>query len=203
MKYFYIIPLSILLLACNDSKNEAQSQKNDYKFILGLINPINTSPKEAGKGLEYNPDFAEAIIQPDYLKYLVDDGIQFVNAIYTIDSEEVISFLPINFEYNFDEELLNGKEKDNDFIVGQYDFNKDGKNEIVFILKDNNKTELGLQIDIIEYLTPPDTAKIFCEYWKEVKKIDVKDVAKNISIRLKKNKLVLSDGQVFNIYNKN
>ena len=210
MRYLIFILISITLVSCENKihvsaplvtagLNTEKTVNIEDPIYKGLTNPIITTTKEAGKGLEYKLDLPVEMLQPNYLKYIVDDGIQFVNAVYNINKEEVISFLPIEIEYNFDEKILNGENKDNDFVIAQYDFNKDGINEIVFIFKDNNNTDLGLQIDIIKYKTPPKDEVIFCDYWLELKKIHIKEFPEDVKIEFKDHEILLSDGQKFTI----
>ncbi len=195
MKNTLSVLIILFIFSCNNnpgkevSKSTAGTITKVSPFIKGLTYIKETTTRKADKSFKYVPHFPDTVLSPYEFEYMIDFDLCYEKAYYTIKGELIEGYLPINIDYEFDHSLLLGKKNDNDLIFGEYDFNKDGVNEIIIGYRDNNGSSMGMQLNVIRYVPPPKTETVFCDYWVTLKDIHIEDIKPNTYAQISGNQI--------------
>lgn len=151
------IPMLISLLVALNCKQYGSAQTYLSFFIKGANNGVVLNYKEASNGASYMPLFPNSIIAPYKIEIFFNQVSLDIKAEYK--NKQRVQ-LPYEFEYGYDKsdpELILEKTT-NKYFMGQYDFDKDKIDEIIFAVQD--KSADALSVNIIKYHPPMNDKSI-------------------------------------------
>lgn len=125
--------------------NENLTKSIKFEFVSGLAMSKEYSKEEAEKGAVYNYSNGRKF-KIDFMHY--QTGIMF----FSTNENNQKQRLDFSFEVGYDdleEEIQNLKEKTR-FLIGQYDFDADGVDELVIAIQDYDDFNNGLCINIFK-----------------------------------------------------
>lgn len=138
----------------------ASTPKNYGKsFIKGANNGVTVDYKQASDGTTYKPSFPESIISPNIIQVFFNQVSLDLKAEYQ-NGQRVQ--LPYKFDLGYDRtdlEIVTEKQS-NKYFIGQYDFDSDRIDEIIFAVQDNTEADNGISVSIIKYFPPSSESNI-------------------------------------------
>lgn len=144
----------------NEGNTVAATSKNYGKsFIKGANNGIIVDYEHASNGTTYNPTFPTSIISPNKIQVFFNQLSLDLNAEYQ-NGQRVQ--LPYKFELGYDkaDPEISMEKESNKYFIGQYDFDEDGIDEIIFAVQDNDQADNGISISVIKYFPPSNESYI-------------------------------------------
>jgi len=158
----YIVTEGDMITDKNISKNKNTKENNktiDNKtFIQGLSNVKQLTFKEASDGYDYFPNFPNNKLCPEKIQIFYNQLALDLKAVY---SDKTRVRVPYSFDIGYETDgEMQWERNTNKYLLGQYDFDKDGIDEIVFAVQDNKGSDNGLGICIIKYFQPSSRQSI-------------------------------------------
>jgi hypothetical protein len=145
---------SDLITDKNLTKKKTTKKKKviSQSFIKGLKNAKEFSFKEASTGYDFKTDFPNNELYPKKIQIFYNQTALDIKAIYT---NNIRVRLPYSFDVGYESDgEMRWEKVSNKYVLGQYDFDKDGVDEIVFAVQDTKDLENRIGISVIKYFTP-------------------------------------------------
>ncbi len=136
----------------NENINTA-SKSYGKSFIKGAYNGITVDFEKAESGTIYKPTFPSSVIAPEIINVFYNQVALDIKAEY--QNKQRVQ-LPYKFELGYDKSdpEISTEKKTNKYFIGQYDFDSDNIDEIIFAVQDNAEADNGISVSIIKYYPP-------------------------------------------------
>lgn len=173
-------------------KSEKKNKKTE-SFISGLNNPKIFSSKEVSNGVKYKLNYTNEPTKPVELTIKRKNNKLKLSINY---GENINTVLPFEFYSTFVGSMttreLRTEKKDDQYMIGQHDFDNNGIDEIVVALKSNFNTTDYYRVHfyVYKYLPPKNGKHNYSfENWKSFGDFETWEVAGGTKVIIENNKI--------------